>query len=411
MGAGSDSDIDMKNSSYKPDPDIEPSAEASSILVIDDDEVVLGVLTDLLELTGFRVMTAHEGKAGIDVFRNNGPDLVITDISMPEMDGLQVLHHIGAMDECVPVILVTGHGDLDNALRALRRGAYDFLLKPINPEILLKTVNTGVEHCRLKRFEKDYRRILEEQVEARTKDLVESYRTIQKIQEASIFALAKLAESRDDETGLHLRRLQAYCEAICLQLRQRDAYRRLMDHDFVDNIVRSSVLHDIGKVAIPDNILFSQEKFEIDEFEIMKQHSVVGGKALEEAAQEAGGGENYLSMGRDVAYYHHEHWDGNGYPFGLKGEEIPLAARIVALADVYDALTTQRRYRKAYAHEQAMQAIVRGRDKQFDPEIVDAVLEIEDEFRRIHEQLLGDAHQPSANFREFKSSGHQARME
>ena len=165
---------------------------------------------------------------------------MITDISMPQMDGLQVLRHVRDMDECVPVILVTGHGDLNNALRALRRGAYDFLLKPINPEILLKTVNTGVEHCRLKHFERDYRHILEEQVETRTKDLVQSYKTIQKIQEASIFALAKLAESRDDETGLHLRRLQAYCKAVCLSLSKRDAYRDLMADDFVENIVRSS---------------------------------------------------------------------------------------------------------------------------------------------------------------------------
>ena len=386
----------------------EPEAERAkegSILVIDDDEVVLGVLKDLLELRSFEVLTAQEGRAGLEVFRNNRPDLVITDISMPELDGLQVLRRIRDMDECVPVILVTGHGDLDNALRALRRGAYDFLLKPINPEILLNTVTTGIEHCRLRRFEKDYRHILEEQVEARTKDLMQSYKTIQKIQEASIFALAKLAESRDDETGLHLRRLQAYCQAVCVQLRQREAYRRLMADDFVDNIVRSSVLHDIGKVAIPDNILFSPDKFELDEYEIMKQHTVYGGKALEEAALEVGGEENYLSMGRDVAYYHHEHWDGNGYPFGLKGEEIPLAARIVALADVYDALTTQRRYRKAYAHEQAIHAIASGRDKQFDPEIVDALLEIEGEFRRIHDQLSAAYRQPAHDsFQEFRSS-------
>ena len=386
----------------------EPEAERvkeGSILVIDDDEVVLGVLKDLLELRSFEVLTAQEGRAGLDVFRNNRPDLVITDISMPELDGLQVLRRIREMDECVPVILVTGHGDLDNALRALRRGAYDFLLKPINPEILLNTVITGIEHCRLRRFERDYRHILEEQVEARTKDLMQSYKTIQKIQEASIFALAKLAESRDDETGLHLRRLQAYCKAVCLRLRQREAYQRFMADDFVDNIVRSSVLHDIGKVAIPDNILFSPDKFELDEYEIMKQHTVYGGKALEEAALEVGGEENYLSMGRDVAYYHHEHWDGNGYPFGLKGEEIPLAARIVALADVYDALTTQRRYRKAVAHEQAIQAIVSGRDKQFDPEIVDALLEIEAEFGRMHEQLSAAHKQPVHNsFQEFRSS-------
>ncbi|HTY24858.1 MAG TPA: HD domain-containing phosphohydrolase [Desulfomonilaceae bacterium] len=378
-------------------------AEAS-ILLIDDDDVILDVLTDLLELRGFEVLTASEGRAGIEAFRKNGPDLVITDISMPHMDGLQVLHSVREMDECVPVILVTGHGDLNNALKALRRGAYDFLLKPINPEILLNTVVTGVEHCRLKRFEKDYRRILEQQVEARTKDLMQSYETIQRIQEASIFALAKLAESRDDETGLHLKRLQAYCKALCQQLQSRSLYRDLMTDDFIDNIVRSSVLHDIGKVAIPDDILFSSDKFAMDEFEIMKQHSVYGGKALEEAAFEVGGDENYLSMGKDVAYYHHEHWDGNGYPFGLRGEEIPLAARIVSLADVYDALTTQRRYREACTHEEAIQAIVNGRGTQFDPEIVDALLQVEKKFHRIHEQLSASFKPSSNHSRESKSS-------
>jgi len=213
-----------------------------------------------------------------------------------------------------------------------------------------------------------------------------------------------LAESRDDETGLHLKRLQAYCKALCQQLQSRTLYRDLMTDDFIDNIVRSSVLHDIGKVAIPDDILFSSDKFALDEFEIMKQHSVYGGKALEEAAFEAGGDENYLSMGKDVAYYHHEHWDGNGYPFGLRGEEIPLAARIVSLADVYDALTTQRRYREACTHEEAIQAIVNGRGTQFDPEIVDALLQVEKEFHRIHEQLSASYRPSSNHFRESKSS-------
>ncbi len=160
----------------------------------------------------------------------------------------------------------------------------------------------------------------------------------------------------------------------------------MTDH-FIDNIVRCSVLHDIGKVAIPDSVLFNPGKFDGDEFEIMKRHPVYGGKALEEAAAEVGDEEDYLSVGRDVAFYHHEHWDGNGYPFGLKGEEIPLAARIVALADVYDAIRTERRYKEAYSHTNALELIRQGRARHFDPEVVDAMLEVEAEFAEIASSL------------------------
>jgi putative two-component system response regulator len=379
-----DNDIDIPSGEWDPVPEQEIPGR---ILAIDDEVDSLALLEELLTLRGYEVRTATEGRAGIEVFRQTSPDLVITDIRMPNLDGLQVLRSVREMDDSVPVILVTGYGDLDNAVRALRRGAYDFLLKPINPEILLNTVKTGVEHSRLKRFEKDYTRILEEQVEARTKDLLKSYEVIQRVQDASIFALAKLVESRDDETGLHLRRLQKYCRVLCQQLARRDYYREVMADHFIDNIVRCSVLHDIGKVAIPDSVLFNPGKFDGDEFEIMKRHPVYGGKALEEAAAEVGDEEDYLSVGRDVAFYHHEHWDGNGYPFGLKGEEIPLAARIVALADVYDAIRTERRYKEAYSHTNALELIRQGRGRHFDPEVVDAMLEVEAEFAEIASSL------------------------
>ena len=158
-----------------------------------------------------------------------------------------------------------------------------------------------------------------------------------------------------------------------------------MTEKFIDDLVQCSVLHDIGKVAIPDAILFNPQKFGINEYEIMKKHAVFGGKALEAAAVETGEEESFLTLGKDVAYYHHEHWDGTGYPFGLTREEIPLAARIVAIADVYDALTTERRYKKAYSHEEACRVILEGRAKQFDPDLVDAFVAIWDEFRMIRD--------------------------
>ncbi len=169
-----------------------------------------------------------------------------------------------------------------------------------------------------------------------------------------------------------------------------------MNGQFIEDLVQCSVLHDIGKVAIPDNILFYPGRFSDAEFEIMKQHAVAGGKALEDAAAEVGEGENYLLIGRDVAYYHHERWDGRGYPFGLKAEEIPLSTRIVALADVYDALTTERRYKRAYSHQEALQKISAERCMQFDPEVVDAFLEVEEVFRAIRETVLGEDELPEA---------------
>jgi len=342
------------------------------------------LLSDLLSLNGFHVLTAEEGRQGIEMFLRHSPDLVITDIRMPHVDGLELLRNIRELDGLTPVILVTGHGDLDNAMRALRRGAYDFILKPINPEVLLNAARKGIDHYRLKRFEQDYRCLLEEQVEERTKELARANEFLRHLQGCSIFALAKLAESRDGETGDHLRRLQAYCLVLCSRLSVSGQYRDIMTERFIEDLVQCSVLHDIGKVAIPDSILFNPQKFGSEEYEIMKQHALYGGKALEEASLEIGD-ESYLSLGKDVAYYHHEHWDGSGYPFGLKGHQIPLAARIVAVADVYDALTTERRYKHAFSHKEAVAFIVDARGKQFDPVIVDAFVEVEEDFRRICE--------------------------
>ncbi len=498
-----------------PNPDGSKTS-AGRILAVDDDEVTLGILRELLEMTGFEVVTAGSGQEAVELFESDGPHLVITDIRMPGMDGLEVLHTVRELDDTVPVILVTGFGDLDNAIGALRRGAYDFLQKPINAEILLNTVRQGLEHYRLRRFERDYTRVLEEQVKERTKELartneflqrildsstgvsivltdfdkrvvfwntgaekifgynanemigskitrlypsgdappgtltaldemtkdrqgtvqgkvkqvskdgreltislavspmydssgnvggilglgqdvteevrlheelLESYKQIKRIQGTSVFALAKLVESRDGETSFHLRRMQEYCAILCERLRTKEKYAEVLTERFVDDLVQSSVLHDIGKVAIPDSVLFNPRKFGIEEYEIMKQHALFGGRALEEAAEEAGE-ESFLSLGRDIAYYHHERWDGKGYPFGLVGEEIPLAARIVSIADVYDALTTERRYKKAFTHEESRAVIAQNRGKQFDPEIVDAFMEVQGEFRKIREKEL-----------------------
>jgi PAS domain S-box-containing protein len=219
-------------------------------------------------------------------------------------------------------------------------------------------------------------------------ELVRSFAQIKITQDVSVFSLAKLAECRDEETGLHLARIQEYCRSLAHRLATRDQFKGAMTQEFIEDLVRSSVLHDIGKVGIPDTILLSENKFTPEDYAIMKRHPVIGGDALEEAVKELGQ-ESYLCVARDIAYHHHERWDGNGYPFGLKGEQIPLPARIVALADVYDALTSQRRYKPAFSHDDAVKIIVEGRGTHFDPELVDVFLEGHDEFQSIRHTFSG----------------------
>ena len=220
-------------------------------------------------------------------------------------------------------------------------------------------------------------------------ELLESLHLIKQTQDASIFSLAKLAESRDEETGLHLSRIQDYCRVFCAGLCRQDKYREVMTSNFVDDLIRSSVLHDIGKVALPDSILLCPDRFSAEEYEIMKRHPIFGGQALEDAVKKLGA-ESFLSMGRDIAYFHHEHWDGKGYPFGRRGEEIPLSARIVAIVDVYDALTTRRRYKRAFSHGEACAIIIDGKGKQFDPGLVDVFLDVSNEFHNIRNSFSSD---------------------
>lgn len=213
-------------------------------------------------------------------------------------------------------------------------------------------------------------------------EIIRLLEQVKKTQDVAVFSLAKLAESRDQETGAHLIRIQEYSRVLSQALAGRAGFEGTIDQDFVDDLVQASVLHDIGKVGIPDAILLSPDKFGPEERKIMQQHTVIGGKALEEAVVKLGE-KSFLTRGMEVAYHHHERWDGSGYPFGLTGPQIPLSARIVALADVYDALTTRRRYKDAFSHERAEHLITEAGGRQFDPELVEAFLMVSTRFDEI----------------------------
>ncbi|MGD9119417.1 MAG: HD domain-containing phosphohydrolase, partial [Desulfobacterales bacterium] len=234
-----------------------------------------------------------------------------------------------------------------------------------------------------------YRGVLRDRTEKKKMemDLLESYRKVHEARSATILGLAKLAEYRDEGTGTHLERIREYARLIAVQLAKHSKFADRIDQQYIDDIYQSSILHDIGKVGTPDALLLKPGELTEEEFDIIKRHTLMGGNALK-AIESQIEGKSFLAMGKEIAYNHHEKWDGSGYPRGLKGEEIPLSARIIAVADVYDALTTKRFYKEAYSHDKAKSMIVRLKGQHFDPEIVKAFVAIEAEFNRVRKEKL-----------------------
>jgi putative two-component system response regulator len=299
-----------------------------------------------------------DGREAYELIRRGEIRMVVSDWCMPEMTGVELCRQIrqrhgGAY---VYVILLTSNNRTQDVVEGLNAGADDYITKPFQPEELQVRLRAGERILSLE-----------------SRDL-------------TIFALAKLAESRDPDTGAHLERIREYCRLMAEELSRFDNPPPEVDGDFVQLIYLTSPLHDIGKVGIPDNILLKPGPLDDQEFEIMKQHTVIGGETLDALASshpEAG----FLLMARDIAWTHHERYDGSGYPRGMTGHEIPLCGRIVAVADVYDALTSRRVYKDAYSHEAAVSIICDGRATHFDPDIVDAMLRREDDFLRLKEAL------------------------
>jgi putative two-component system response regulator len=326
------------------------------VLVVDDDPVVLTLLEETVSRLGHQVTTAHDGREALDLMQSGFYRMVICDWEMPGIDGLQLCHHIRDRfhSNYVYVILLTVRTGSHAIIDGLNAGADEFISKPFDAQELAVRVRTG-------------ERILS--LDSR---------------DVTIFALAQLAESRDQETGAHVDRLREYSRVLAEHLSHEKKFADQVNGDFIELIYMTSPLHDIGKVGIPDEILLKAGPLTAGEFNIMKQHSVSGSMTLDAAIYEYPEAK-YLCMARDIARSHHERYDGTGYPDGLVGETIPLCARIVALADVYDALTTRHVYRPAFTHEKAHEIILEGRGTQFDPDVVDAYVANEDRFIEIYE--------------------------
>ena len=370
-----------------------------TILVVDDTGENLTVIGGLLQ-PFFRVRVANSGMRALKVARSDPrPDLILLDVMMPEMDGYAVLAELrqDPYTRDIPVMFVTAmDGDQDEEY-GLSLGAVDYITKPVRPAILLARVRTHLELKDARDWLRDQNGYLEGEVSRRMRenDL---------IKDVSLNALALLAEKRDNETGNHLYRTQAYVEALMQQLQDHPRFRHALSAAQRQLIAKAAPLHDIGKVGIPDQILLKPARLTPEEFEIMMTHSLIGAEAIEAAIERVVGGDrarldelqgntplDFLVVARHIALGHHEKWDGSGYPQGLRGDAIPIPAPLMALADVFDALTCKRHYKKAFPLEQAVALLVEGRGTHFDPDVVDAFLAIQDRFADIAQRYADGA--------------------
>lgn len=328
------------------------------VLIADDDPAIIALVRAVLEEAGYEVMATTNALEAVDILKRGRIELAICDWEMPDVDGLELcrMARAGAFGVYVYMILLTAHAGSDAIVEGMNAGADDFISKPFNPAELL---------CRLRAGE----RVLALQ----SRDL-------------TIFALAKLAESRDPETGAHLERVRGYSRLLAETLGEASDFAERIDTEFTELIFQTSPLHDIGKVAIPDSVLLKPGRLSEREYEVMKTHAAIGAETLD-AAIRSYDSARFLTMARDIALSHHERYDGSGYPNRLAGEDIPLAGRIVALADVYDALMSNRVYKKAYGHDVTRGIILDDRGTHFDPNVTDAFERVEAKFLRIREQF------------------------
>jgi len=372
----------------------------TKILVIDDEDSIIKLLENILTKQGYTILKAYNGIEALDVLKYNPDiDLILLDIVMPKMDGYETCKQIKSTEtyKNIPIFFLTGLNDLTNQDKGYKLGAVEFLEKPLNMHTLEMKINIHIEL-------KQYRDTLESLVDLKTKE-------IKAISHFAIDCMATLAEFRDNETGLHIKRTQNYIKILAEELSKTPKYQNQLDEKttwkfrtgvyyrvlpkhknklnerIINLLYRSAPLHDIGKIVIPDSILLKAEKLTVEEFEIMKTHAIKGQEILLAAGNKIKNNP-FLAYAIDIAGTHHEKWDGTGYPFKLKGEDIPLCGRLMAIADVYDALINKRVYKPAFSHNKAVKIIKESSGTQFDPDIVEVFLKVESRFDKISKKYI-----------------------
>ena len=342
----------------------------NKILIADDTVENLRLLVSIFKKNNYEILIAKNGQEALDVAMNGNPDLILLDVNMPLKNGFEVCEELQRTQSTkkIPIIFLTALSETEDEEKGLNLGAVDFIRKPFSPEIVQARVKNHLEL-------KAHRDNLEELVKIKMKEKDE-------VQRMTIDALAILAEYRDNETGGHIQRTKKYVKALAEYLQNQDKFKSYLTDEIIEMLYNSAPLHDIGKVAIRDNVLLKPGKLTSDEMEEMKMHAYYGYKALEEAESHSSC-ESFLTIAKELAYSHHERYDGKGYPNGLVGEDIPLSGRLMAVADVYDALISKRVYKTPIAHSESVNIIISGKGTAFDPDVVDAFISLQEEFRQI----------------------------
>ena len=352
------------------------------VLVVDDTPDNLSLMAGLLR-DRYRVRLANSGERALQLVKAEPhPDVVLLDVMMPGLDGHEVCRRLKADPATadMAVIFLTALDEVEDEARGLALGAADFIAKPIRPPILLARLETQLTVKRATAMLRDHNTRLEQEVRRRTAE-------IEGLQDATVLTMASLAETRDNDTGNHLRRTQHYVECLARELRKQPRYAATLDDQTIGLLFKSAPLHDIGKIGIPDAILLKPGRLSADEFDVMKTHTTIGFEAIDRAEASIGHPLPFLRYAKEIALSHQEKWDGSGYPQGLAGEAIPLSARLMALADVYDALISKRVYKPAMSSEQAEAIVLAGRGTHFDPAVVDAFERVRDDFRAIAQRF------------------------
>jgi putative two-component system response regulator len=357
--------------------------DKATVLVVDDTPANLSLMTGLLRDL-YKVKAAIDGEKALRIAQSDAPpDLILLDIMMPGMDGYEVCRRLQANPATrdIPIIFLTAKAGIEDEKMGLELGAVDYITKPISPPIVLARVRNHLALKASADFLRNKADFLEAEVVRRTAEVMA-------IQDVTIMAMASLAETRDSDTGNHIRRTQHYVKVLAQHLRKHPRFASVLDDDrYIALLFKSAPLHDIGKVGIPDRILLKPGKLTFEEFEVMKTHTTLGRDAIQSAEEHLGMKVEFLNLAKEIAYGHQEKWDGSGYPQGAAGEAIPVGARLMAVADVYDALISRRVYKEGMPHDKAAAIIVQGRGQHFDPDIVDAFVAVQDQFIAIAQRF------------------------
>lgn len=348
----------------------------AKVLIVDDSKADMMLIKSML--FDYELFLAYDGLEAMEVIKNNPKiDLIILDLNMPRMNGFEVLEALqkNPTYKNIATLILTNHDESENEIKGLDLGAVDYIRKPLNLESLRKRIEVHLNLSGARKSIEEYNHILEERVSIRTRELVMT-------RDITINALIGLLEVRDIESSNHTKRTQWMMKILCEQLKTKKKYAEIFNDDYITELFKTSPLHDIGKVGIPDRILLKPGKLDLEEFEIMKKHTTYGVEALSHDLN-IEKTDSFIRTAIDIVGTHHEKFDGSGYPKGLKDEEIPLCGRLMAIVDVYDALTSKRVYKSAFTHEKALEIILKERGKHFDPEIVDAFIEIEEDITQI----------------------------